>query len=198
MKKCFIIVAVALFAMSVLSASQTLAAGKHDALNCTGCHGIHDAKGEIIFAVGPNTKAINPKTGKPNSGVTALCLGCHETPENGGMGILPVSAKHSHPFGIAPNPKVAIVPPQFLRNGKLECVGCHDPHPSNPNYKYLRVDTKDGAEMQKFCAICHPAKADVKLGTIKVFDSMDERKFLKQETAPSKPAQKKAPTKKKR
>lgn len=175
--------------------NMTYAAGKHDGLNCTGCHGIHDAKGDIIFAVEPNKKAINPRTKKPNTGVTALCLGCHETPENGGMGVLPVSAKHSHPFGIAPNPKVAIVPPQFLRDGKLECVGCHDPHPSNPNYKYLRVDTKDGAEMQKFCAICHPAKADVKLSTIKIFNSMDERKMV---TKKKSPAPSPAPAKKKK
>ncbi len=172
------------------------AAGKHDGLNCTGCHGIHDAKGALIFAVDPNKKAINPRTGKPNTGVTALCLGCHETPENGGMGIIPVSAKHSHPFGVVPNPKVARVPSEFLRNGKLECVGCHDPHPSNPNYKYLRVDTKGGAEMQKFCAICHPAKADVKLSTIKIFNSMDERKFA--ETKKGTGPVKKAPVKKKR
>ncbi len=192
MKKSSVLVVVVFLTVVVLMASsESFGAGRHEGLNCTGCHGIHDAKGQIIFAVEPNTKAINPRTKKPYTGVTALCLGCHETPENGGMGIIPVSAKHSHPYGIAPNPKVAVVPKQFLRDGKLECVGCHDPHPSNPNYKYLRVDTQGGAEMQKFCAICHPAKADVKLSKIKVFDSMDERQFLKQQSAPATPASKK-------
>ncbi len=154
------------------------AAGKHEGLNCTGCHGIHSAKGNIIFAVEPNKKAINPKTKQPYTGITALCLGCHETMEKGGLGILAVSASHSHPYGVDANPKVAIVPAVFMRAGKLECVGCHDPHPSNTNYKYLRVDTAKGAKMQNFCAMCHPAKADPSvLRDLKIFDSMDERKF---------------------
>ncbi len=155
-----------------------LAAGKHEGLNCTGCHGIHTAKGDIIFAVAPNTKAINPKTKQPYGGITALCLGCHESTERGGLGILSVSATHSHPYGVKANPKVAMVPDVFLRDGKLECVGCHDPHPSNLNYKYLRVDTAKGVKMQNFCAMCHPAKADPSvLKELKIFNSMDERKF---------------------
>ncbi|MDP2754112.1 MAG: cytochrome c3 family protein [Nitrospirota bacterium] len=154
------------------------AAGKHDGLNCTGCHGIHTAKGEIIFAVEANKKSVNPKTKQPYTGITALCLGCHETIEKGGLGILAVSASHSHPYGVTANPKVALVPAVFLRDQRLDCVGCHDPHPSNTNYKYLRVDTAKGAKMQDFCAMCHPAKADPKvLKELKIFDSMDERKF---------------------
>jgi predicted CXXCH cytochrome family protein len=154
------------------------AAGKHEGLNCTGCHGIHTAKGEIIFAVAPNTKATNPVTGQPYGGITALCLGCHESTDRGGLGILSVSASHSHPYDVKPNAKVAIVSATFLRDGKLECVGCHDPHPSNLNYKYLRVDTAKGAKMQNFCAMCHPAKADPSvLKDLKIFNSMDESKF---------------------
>jgi predicted CXXCH cytochrome family protein len=152
------------------------AAGAHDGLNCVGCHGIHTAKGEIIFAVEPNKKSVNPKTKSPYAGTTALCLGCHETIDKGGMGIMPVSSAMSHPYGVAPNLKVASVPDVFLREGKLECVGCHDPHPSNPNYKYLRVDTKKGGEMRVFCAVCHSSKADVAAKDIKVFNSMDEMK----------------------
>jgi len=160
----------------VFAASGSFAAGKHEGLNCTGCHGIHDAKGQLISAVELNTKVLNPRTQKPYSSTTAMCLACHETVENGGMGILPVSAAMSHPYGVSSNPKVATVPEAFLRDGKLECVGCHDPHPSNPNYKYLRVDTKRGSEMNKFCAICHSSKADVKESKVEVFNSMDERK----------------------
>jgi len=156
----------------------TLAAGKHEGLNCTGCHGIHDAKGEIIFVVAPNTKAISPWTNKPFAGITALCLACHESTERGGLGILAVSASHSHPYDVAPRTKIAVVPSIFLREGKLECVGCHDPHPSNLNHKYLRVDTAKGAKMQNFCAMCHPAKADPSvLKDLKIFNSMDESKF---------------------
>lgn len=165
-------VLIALLALPALS----YAAGAHDGLNCVGCHGIHTAKGEIIFAVAPNTKSINPKTKTPYKTTTALCLGCHETIDKGGMGIMPVSSAMSHPYGIKPIEKVASVPDVFLREGNLECVGCHDPHPSNPNYKYLRVDTKKGAEMQAFCAMCHSSKADVAKRNLTIFNSMDERK----------------------
>jgi predicted CXXCH cytochrome family protein len=169
---CIVVIVLALPAV-------TLAAGKHEGLNCTGCHGIHTAKGEIIFAVAPNSKAINPVTGQPYTGITALCLGCHESTDRGGLGILAVSATHSHPYGIVADEKVALVPGVFLRaEGRLECVGCHDPHPSNLNYKYLRVDTSKGAKMQNFCAMCHPAKADPSvLKDLKIFNGMDERKF---------------------
>ena len=135
-------------------------AGPHDSLSCTGCHGIHNAKtGELIFAVEPNKKAINPATKQPFTGSSALCLGCHATEAEGGMGIAPISASHSHPIGVVPNPKRASVPANDLRDNKLECVGCHDPHPSNANYKYLRVDTAGGGKMENFCASCHSAEA---------------------------------------
>jgi predicted CXXCH cytochrome family protein len=168
-------VLVLFFALPAIAA----AAGKHEGLGCTGCHGIHNAKGEIIVAVAPNMKAINPKTKKPYTLLTAICLGCHETIEKGGLGILAVSAHVSHPYGVvSPNTKVAIVPAAFLREGSFECIGCHDPHPSNSNYKYLRVDTAKGAKMQDFCAMCHPMKADPKeVKEMKIFDSMDERKY---------------------
>lgn len=165
------------------------ASGPHDGLNCVGCHGIHTAKGEIIFAVEPNKKSINPKTKQPFSGITALCLGCHETLEKGGMGIAPIEANHSHPFGVAPNAKVANVPEMLLRDGKLECVGCHDPHPSNPNHKYLRVDTDRGGKMGDFCAMCHSSKADMSaVKGVKIFSSMDERKSSSSSAPASMPA----------
>ncbi len=165
------------FILTLAVPALVYAAGAHDGLNCVGCHGIHNAKGDIIFAVEPNKKAVNPKTNQPFTGITALCLGCHETIDRGGMGIAAVSAKHSHPYGVKANPKVAAVPDVFLRNGNLDCVGCHDPHPSNPNYKYLRVDTAKGAKMGDFCAMCHASKASAgAVKSMKIFDSMDERK----------------------
>ncbi len=167
--------AVVIFLLAV--PTFAFAFGPHDGLSCTGCHAIHTAKGELIFAVEPNKKAINPRTKKPYTGITALCLGCHETPENGGMGIAPISPLHSHPFDLIPNPKIATVPDAALREGQLECVGCHDPHPSNPNFKYLRVDTEKGVKMQNFCAMCHTSKADPSsLKGINIFNSIDERK----------------------
>lgn len=161
--------------------SVSFAAGAHDGLVCTGCHDIHYAKDSFIFAVAANKVATSPSTKKTYSGVTALCLGCHADAEHGGMGIKPISQHTTHPFGTPPNPKIARVPRALLRDSKMDCVSCHDPHPSNPNYRYLRTDTKGGSEMQYFCAMCHPAKADNSVSnqamkTLKVFTSMDESK----------------------
>jgi len=165
------------------------AAGGHEMLSCTGCHGIHTAKGEIIFAVDANKAAVNPRTNKPYTGVTALCLGCHET--TGGMGIKPVTGKASHPYGVAPNARIAAVPQELLRDGKLECVGCHDPHPSNPYHKYLRIDTGGGARMQDFCSLCHASKSGKKVGASLIFSSMDEAAGAKPAKAEPAPAPKK-------
>lgn len=159
----------------------TYAAGPHDGLTCTGCHGLHTAKSSTdIFAVEANSKDMNPRTKQPYGGITALCLGCHETQEKGGQDIKPIGGHSSHPYGLTSvNPKVARVPNDLLRNGRFECVSCHDPHPSNTNYKYLRVDTNGGAKMELFCAVCHPMKVDPKEAVVKerLFNSMDETTF---------------------
>ncbi len=42
--------------------AAALATGGHDSVGCNGCHSIHAAKGEIIFAVGPNKTMQNPKS----------------------------------------------------------------------------------------------------------------------------------------
>jgi predicted CXXCH cytochrome family protein len=172
------------------------AAGGHDSVGCTGCHSIHTAKGEIIFAVQPNKQATNPKTKQPYTGTTALCLGCHEDSKKGGQGYAPVSGHMSHPYGLSSvNAKIAQVPAELLRDGRFECIGCHDPHPSNPNYKYLRVDTAKGAKMDGFCAVCHPVKTDAPVAKVALFNSMDERasRPVAAPSAPSAPV----PTKKK-
>ena len=168
---------IAVVAATLLPLSA-FAAGGHDAVGCTGCHSIHTAKGEIIFAVTANKQVVNPKTKQPYSGTTALCLGCHEESSKGGQGYAPISGHLSHPYGLASvDPKIAKVPPELLREGgRFECMGCHDPHPSNPYYKYLRVDTAKGSKMDAFCAVCHPIKADVATVAEKavLFTSMDE------------------------
>ncbi|HEY6098623.1 MAG TPA: cytochrome c3 family protein, partial [Anaeromyxobacter sp.] len=169
-------------ALAVVAAAtlplSALASGGHDAVGCTGCHSLHSAKDQIIFAVKANSKAVNPKTKQAYSGTTALCLGCHEESDKGGQGYAPVAGHVSHPFGLAQvNAKVAKVPPELLREGgRFECLGCHDPHPSNPYYKYLRIDTAKGSKMDAFCAVCHPIKADAATVAEKavLFTSMDE------------------------
>jgi hypothetical protein len=177
-----------------------LAAGGHDSVGCGGCHSIHAAKGDMLFAVGPNKVALNAKTKQPYTGTTALCLGCHEESSKGGQGYAPIHANMSHPYGLATvDPKVAKVPPELLREGgRFECLGCHDPHPSNPNYKYLRVDTGNkGQNLDAFCGVCHPIKADASATANKpaIFTSMDEtgNRTMKAPAAPAKAA---APAKK--
>ncbi len=179
---------------------SALASGGHDAIGCTGCHSIHTAKGDIIFAVAPNKQVVNPKTKQPYTGTTALCLGCHEETSKGGQGYAPISAHMSHPYGLASvDPKVAKVPPELLREGgRFECMGCHDPHPSNPYYKYLRVDTAKGSKIDAFCAVCHPIKADASTVAEKVvlFTSMDEtsgRVMAPKASSGAAPAAEKAP-----
>lgn len=160
----------------VLVSAGALAFGSHDMLSCTGCHSIHYAKAYKAFGV-VNTKAQNPRDGVID-GVSALCLGCHENPENGGAGLKPIALHTTHPVNLVPNGKIAKVPAAVLGDGKLQCTSCHDPHPSNPAYRYLRVDTKGGGEMPTFCALCHPAKVDLSglKGPIEAFTSMDESK----------------------
>jgi len=166
----------AVAAMLLFAAGPSWAAGAHEGMQCVGCHNIHYSKGPIIFEVAPNTKAMPKDAVEPSKSIAALCLGCHGDADQGGMGILPISAHTSHPYGGKVNPKVAKVPAELLRNGAMDCVSCHDPHPSNPNYKYLRVDTKNGSAMREFCDVCHPAKVDrsVNRSAIKIFSSMDE------------------------
>jgi len=165
-------------AMLLLASGPSWAAGAHDSLECTGCHNIHYAKGPIIFEVAPNSKAMPKDSVNASKTIAALCLGCHGDADQGGMGILPISAHTTHPFGKKVNSRVAKVPAGLLRDGVMDCVSCHDPHPSNPNYKYLRVDTNKGANMALFCDMCHPAKADksINRSALKVFNSMDENK----------------------
>ena len=163
----------------VAAPAAAYAAGAHDGIGCGGCHAIHTAKGDVIFAVAPNKSDVNPKTKQPYTGTTALCLGCHQDSSKGGQGYAPVHANMSHPYGLATvNPKIAKVPAELLREGgRFECLGCHDPHPSNPNFKYLRADTgAKGEHMDAFCAVCHPIKADVSVASAShaLFTSMDE------------------------
>jgi predicted CXXCH cytochrome family protein len=143
------------FALVILALPATvMAAGPHDN-DCTECHSLHDTKGDYSFGVAPNLSEKYSATGQTVSGTDALCLGCHNEDE----GIMPIILVKSHPLGV--KPKRAFVPQEVLgRDGELTCGSCHDPHPSNPNYKYLRVDTSEGRKMGAFCAYCHEAMVD--------------------------------------
>lgn len=154
-----------------------LAAGGHDRVGCTGCHSMHAAKGEILFAVAPNARMLDPRTGKPHGTISALCLACHAERSEGGLGKAPVSGHLGHPFSLASvNPRLARVPEELLRGGRFECVGCHDPHPSNPNYRYLRIPAAKTPSISELCGICHPRKAAPAARSTPLFSSMDERR----------------------
>lgn len=134
----------------VCLAGTALAEGPHD-LNCMDCHTTHYAKGDYAFGVQPKVM-MNPartRTSADIDSLDALCLGCH----NDETGIKPIKMHTTHPTSI--RPVSAKVPAKLLWDGKLTCVSCHNPHPSNANSKYLVVQTK-GAGMGTFCAVCHP------------------------------------------
>ena len=134
-----------LLLFALLAPAAARAAAGHSKIGCTACH-----------------------TVKKVSGNSAFCLQCHATREQGGRDILPVSRHVSHPFDIpSVNPRIAKVPTELLRaDGRFECLSCHDPHPSNANYKYLRIETgPTGARMEAFCALCHPAKSGQAAGS---------------------------------
>jgi hypothetical protein len=138
---------------AILCATSALAVG-HD-VDCKDCHSVHAAKGPFIFSVAPLAEQSTAFGGKLDPAqVDALCLGCH----NEKSGIAPIMLKNSHPTGVTP--KKLKVPEAMLRKGMLTCVGCHDPHPSNQNYKYLSINTNNGKDLGVFCGACHPAQSD--------------------------------------
>lgn len=175
--------------LAVLAAASgsLFAGGPHDGITCIGCHDAHYAVDGKIFSV-KNTKSTNPLTGESLENLVASkCLGCHQVQELGGAGIKPIHLHTTHPIGIKPNPKIADVPTNMLNEGKLDCISCHEPHPSNKNFMYLRVDTgKTGEKLQNFCAQCHSSKADFQsmglkdVNDLKVFSAMDQQKGAKE------------------
>ncbi len=137
-----------------LAAAPALAYGPHDP-NCVECHSIHAAKGKAILAVAPLTSQKNPATGAGAAGDVSLCLGCHNEDE----GIMPIALMSTHPVGMKPN-KVKVPADLLKKDGTLGCMSCHDPHPANPNYKYLQGNVAKGSDVGKFCSLCHPEQAD--------------------------------------
>ncbi len=178
---------IALLLGTCLQAASVHAFGPHEGLDCLGCHDPHYAKAQKLFKVN-NTKQPNPRTGGTIDGISALCLGCHNLTEAGGAGIKPVYLHMTHPVNVKPNPKIAKMPDSLTRDGMIQCVSCHDPHPSNKSWRYLRMDTDDGSNVGKFCMACHPAKTDgnfykTEVADIKIFSSMNEETGAKEFSA---------------
>ncbi|MBI5787920.1 MAG: tetratricopeptide repeat protein [Candidatus Schekmanbacteria bacterium] len=114
---------------------------------CRLCHEI-PSQGTFKSYVEVETDRINPFTGKPFERIESICTSCH------------TSTHMAHPVGIIPNPEKVVLPPEARgfrgEENKLTCLGCHNQHPDNPNYKYLRWSTDGGQDKAKFCVRCHP------------------------------------------
>lgn len=165
----------ALLVLAVATPALAVARGGHDGIGCAGCHSMHAARGEDLFALPPNTKLLDPRTDRPNLTKSALCLSCHADVSDGGRGLAPASRHFNHPFSVEkPNPRLAQVPPALLRDGRFECIGCHDPHPSNPNYRYLRIPVTRSPTLVELCEVCHPRTAPAGARAASLFTSMDE------------------------
>jgi mono/diheme cytochrome c family protein len=76
------------------------------------------------------------------------------------VGFRVIDLHETHPVGIIA--KKVTLPKESQgfkgQENQLTCLGCHDHHPSNPNYMYLRWPTDKGKNISKFCAHCHGDK----------------------------------------
>ncbi len=113
---------------------------------CGMCHSVVD-RGILQPFVEQKTDRINPFTGKPFERIEAICTTCHS------------SLHLAHPVGIIPNPEKVVLPPEAKgfkgEEDCLTCMSCHDWHPTNNNYKYLRWPVTDEEDLNRFCLNCH-------------------------------------------
>jgi hypothetical protein len=131
--------------------SPLACAGGHE--ECELCHK-DAAREDYTLIVQPDTETINPRTGRLFGIRDALCMSCHREK-------LDLDATHS--VGVIP--QKAVMPKDALgfRGQELEltCESCHDPHPDNENYMYLRWPASpEKGGLNQFCATCHPRQAN--------------------------------------
>ncbi len=122
---------------------------------CALCHSVHEGQGPAMLSELPNTFTVNPRTGKTPDKTASLCLACHTT-EPDGAGYRPINLATSHPVGVTP--KKAKLPTEslgFSGEQVLTCPSCHDHHPANSTYSYLRWPVKTKEDIPGFCAHCH-------------------------------------------
>ena len=151
---------VALFlALFFLGRGSSEAGQGHE--NCSICHGAHTSKGLLLFPQKFNTGTINPNTKKPLDALDSLCMSCH-APKPEGMGIRPLDLTRKHYFGGKPFLVILPAGAAGFQGGEelFTCVSCHDPHPANENYCYLRTPKgrkiKKSRQVKDFCLWCHP------------------------------------------
>jgi tetratricopeptide (TPR) repeat protein len=104
-------------------------------------------RGSLHRFIEQETTRINPFTDQPFGRIDAICTSCH-------------NALHlAHPVGIIPDPQKVTLPPEAIgfkgEEDRLTCMSCHDWHPTNTSYKYLRWAVADEEELSRFCLNCH-------------------------------------------
>ncbi len=115
--------------------------------DCRNCHQNAEADNYTLISR-PTYNLLNPFTSKPYGVIDALCMSCHQE----------FKAKSIHPVGIIPR-KISL--PNDAKGfpgqeNQITCCSCHDPHPENKNYMYLRWSADEGINISKFCvAKCH-------------------------------------------
>lgn len=120
-------------------------AEKHS--DCDSCH-VNAGEEDYTLVTKSDDSSINLFTGKPFGRSDALCMACHQQFE----------AESIHPVGIVPTRYT--LPAESMgfagQENEISCFSCHDPHPENKNYMYLRWPAEGGINISKFCvAKCH-------------------------------------------
>jgi hypothetical protein len=124
--------------------------------DCKLCHKNAKEK-KYEFIVEADTKTINPTTDKPYGKADSFCISCHK-----------LHSITSHPVGIVPNAEKVTVPEDALgysgQEKEITCLSCHNPHPENKNYKYLRWPPENEFNLAQFCLNCHAAYGSKRIG----------------------------------
>ncbi len=121
---------------------------------CLNCHGDEEYKAQLK-SLGAGIALLEDEPGDTPEGTKSpldeMMLGAVD------VGFMIIDLHETHPVGIVP--KTVVLPQEsrgyYHQENQLTCLGCHDHHPSNPNYKYLRWPTNKGEDMNSFCAHCH-------------------------------------------
>jgi predicted CXXCH cytochrome family protein len=121
---------------------------------CLNCHGDEEYKAQLK-ELGAEIALLEDEPEANPEGTTTPLDEMMLAPVDVGFRI--IDLHESHPVGIAP--KKVVLPKEASgfkwQENQLTCISCHDHHPSNTNYKYLRWPTDNGNDMNSFCAHCH-------------------------------------------
>lgn len=124
---------------------------------CLNCHGDEEYKAQLK-SLGAGISFFEDEPEAMPEGTTTpldeMTLGTVD------VGFMIIDLHETHPVGIVP--KTVVLPQEsrgyYRQENQLTCLGCHNHHPNNPNYKYLRWPTNNGEDMNSFCNHCHGNK----------------------------------------